>query len=111
GPIRVALTARRVVVVAAGWLLYVPFAALPAPSRGSEKGGDPLVAGHDIVMLPSASALDALRRSARPRSTHDRELVVFADPVMTGNDPRVAARSRTIATDGAVPSLARLRFA
>jgi len=123
-PIGASLQTRRVVVVADGSLLYVPFAALPAPAvprsaslsgerpqRGSAAAADPLIATRDVVMLPSASALDALRRGARARSAHDRELAVFADPVLNGNDPRVAARSRTIATDAAVQSLARLPFA
>jgi tetratricopeptide (TPR) repeat protein len=57
------LRAKRLLVVADGALQYVPFAALPDPNRS----GQPLVAAHEIVTIPSASVLAISRkeRSAR----------------------------------------------
>ncbi len=77
---------RRLAIVADGALQYVPFAALPKPQterqreRGTERQGDkdttrreksplptPLIVEHEIVTLPSASALAVLRRETAGR--------------------------------------------
>ena len=88
GPVPPALWRTRVVVVADGALHYVPFAALPEPT-----GHAPLIARHQIAMLPSASTLEALRRTDRAPIDSSRTLAVFADPVLRQRDPRVAARA------------------
>ena len=101
-PVRSALSARRVVIVADGALQYVPFAALPRPHARATAAAAaeprlPLVARHEVVMLPSASALEALRQVERPRGRTEGTLAVFADPVLHPDDPRVktgSARSR-----------------
>ncbi|MEA2562667.1 MAG: hypothetical protein QOH06_4171 [Acidobacteriota bacterium] len=74
------LEGKRLVIVPDGALHYVPFAALPAP--GSK---EPLVVLHEIVTLPSASSLAAIRREARPPAT--ATLAVVADPVF--NDSKL----------------------
>lgn len=73
GPAASLLGGRRLVIVPDGALHYLPFAALPDPA-----GDAPLVARHEIVTLPSASSLAALRQetSQRPPGT----LAVVADP-------------------------------
>src|SRR4030095_6040881 len=48
---------KRLLIVAGGALEYLPFAALPLPSTGQ-----PLITDHEVVNLPSASVLAALRR-------------------------------------------------
>ena len=53
---------KRLLIVAGGVLEYLPFAALPLPS-----GGQPLIADHEVVNLPSASVLAAIRREAEGR--------------------------------------------
>jgi CHAT domain-containing protein/Tfp pilus assembly protein PilF len=63
-------------VVADGALQYIPFAALPIPASG-----EPLGTRHEIVSLPSATALAALRRELRGRAPAPRELAIFANPV------------------------------
>jgi len=74
---------QRVLVVPDGALHYVPFAALPVPATG-----EPLMAGHEVVHLPSAATLAALRRDRR--ADDQRGVVaVLADPVFTVDDPRV----------------------
>jgi CHAT domain-containing protein/tetratricopeptide (TPR) repeat protein len=67
---------RPLLVVADGALQYIPFAALPLPASG-----EPLGTRHEIVSLPSATALAALRSELRERSQAPRELAIFADAV------------------------------
>ena len=68
-------------------LEYLPFAALPSPSSGQ-----PLIAEHEVVNLPSASVLSAIRRETLGRQAASKAVAVFADPVFEANDPRVLAR-------------------
>jgi CHAT domain-containing protein len=48
----------------------------------------PLIAGHEIVNLPSASVLAALRHETAGRQAAAKTLAVIADPVFESNDPR-----------------------
>lgn len=88
-PVAERLGRRRLAIVADGFLQYIPFAALPEPGPA----GLPLVAGHELASLPSASVLAVLRRevSHRPRAPHT--LAVLADPVFSRDDPRLLNRS------------------
>ena len=64
-PVAAKMRNRRILVVADGALQDLPFAALPIPD-----GGDahvPLVLEHEIVSLPSASVLAAVRHETRNR--------------------------------------------
>lgn len=79
---------RPLLIVADGALQYIPFAALPIPSSGA-----PLVTRQEVVSLPSASALAALRREVLGRSRAPKTLAVFADPVFQATDPRLTHRS------------------
>ena len=79
---------QRLAIVAPGSLQYVPFAALP------DTAGKPLIASHELVTLPSVSALLAMREITAGRSPPAKSLMMFADPVYGLDDPRVAA-SRT----------------
>jgi len=71
-------------VVADGALQYIPFAALPIPSSD-----DLLATRHEVVTLPSASALAVLRRELRDRRRAPRALAIFADPVFSSDDKRL----------------------
>jgi CHAT domain-containing protein len=77
-------------VIADGILQYVPFAALPDPEAPAGAAAPPLVVRHEVVHLPSASALDVLRRETAGRPPAPRQLAVLADPVFTADDPRLA---------------------
>jgi CHAT domain-containing protein len=109
GPAAHLLASRRLAIVADGALHFLPFAALPALD-----GSGPLVLRHEVVFLPSASALaEARRRSGRPRPT--RQVAVLADPVFTADDARLAGGAERIAAAraataerGGAPVLARL---
>jgi hypothetical protein len=97
---------KRLLVVADGALQYIPFAALPSPappgpaegSAGALKPGAPrgvpLIVGHEIVALPSASTLAALRGEAGRRQSAPGAVAVLADPVFENNDGRLLAAKR-----------------
>jgi len=96
GPVRGMLRNRRLLIVADGALEYVPFAALLAPGIPGEEAPVPLVVNHEIVRLPSASIIAALRSETELRSQPENTLAVLADPVFELDDPRlrrVAAKS------------------
>jgi CHAT domain-containing protein len=75
---------KRLLIVADGPLQRIPFSALPSP--GSSQ---PMLVAHEIVMLPSASALAAIRRDASGRTPAPKLLALLADPVFDLSDPRV----------------------
>jgi CHAT domain-containing protein/tetratricopeptide (TPR) repeat protein len=86
---------KRVVIVADGALQYVPFAMLPVPEKKANpaKTGKqtyrPLIVDHEIVSLPSASALAVQRQELVNRKPAPQALAVIADPVFETNDVRV----------------------
>ncbi|MEM7480691.1 MAG: tetratricopeptide repeat protein [Acidobacteriota bacterium] len=99
------LERRRVVVVAEGALLFIPFAALPLPVTAPAANTpdatapdtttqEPMVARHVTIHLPSASVLAGLRRDVADRPTATGELAVIADPVFRGDDRRVRQAQR-----------------
>ncbi|MGH9766315.1 MAG: CHAT domain-containing protein, partial [Blastocatellia bacterium] len=77
---------KRLVIVPSGALEYVPFAALPHPAASNYQ---PLIADHEVVNLPSASALALIRRETSGRRAGMKTLAMLADPVFDANDPRV----------------------
>ena len=106
-PLRARLRGKRLVIIADGALQYVPFAALPM-------GDQPLLTRYELISLPSASVLDALRRQKRRTTT---QLAVFADAVFTADDPRLEGQPLTTAskapetrTTRGLPTLERLQF-
>jgi CHAT domain-containing protein len=84
-PVADLLAGKRLVIVADGVLVFVPFAALPSP-----RGGRPLVADHEIVHLPSLSALAQLRADRPSLAARELDVAVLADPVLSAEDARVA---------------------
>jgi CHAT domain-containing protein len=105
---------RRLVISADGALQYVPFRVLRrAP------GAKMLIESHELVSIPGASVLVALRNRAG-RGEAPKAIAVFADPVFDASDPRVnpavspaAAREQSrlrSATNANLASLPRLRF-
>jgi CHAT domain-containing protein/Tfp pilus assembly protein PilF len=86
GPVAARLGNRRLLIVADGALQYVPFGALPSPAG---RPGAPLVTRHEIVSLPSASVVVALRRELQGRPPAERLVAVIADPVFDAADARL----------------------
>lgn len=103
-PVEKLLGDRILLVVSDGVLQYIPFAALPLPSAPQER----VLARNQVVSLPSASTLAALRRQIEGRSPAAKTLAVLADPVFPG-DPRVArfAKARTKAPETRVAAAHR----
>jgi CHAT domain-containing protein len=88
GPAASLLKKERLVIVADGALEYVPFTALSIDSAYQ-----PLITRHEIISLPSASVLDALRRENRQRAPE--ALAVLADAVFQSDDARFKAHAST----------------
>ena len=89
---------RRLAIVPDGALQYVPFAALPVgtPPR-------PLLLDHEIVVLPSISVLDTMRRTFGGRAPAPLKLVLLGDPVFDAADPRVRRAEDVAAAPPALP--------
>jgi CHAT domain-containing protein/tetratricopeptide (TPR) repeat protein len=102
-PAAAELGGKRLLVVADGELLRVPFAALPspeaangansqaasAPRSAAENDPTPLAERHEIINLPSASALAALRVETAARAHAPKAVAVLADPVFDRDDSRL----------------------
>lgn len=86
-PAQKELNGRRLAIVADGALQHLPFAMLPEPSGNAD--AKPLVAGHEIVELPSSSALAAMRTELANRPLAPKLVAVFADPVFDKADRRL----------------------
>jgi CHAT domain-containing protein/Tfp pilus assembly protein PilF len=96
GPVAAELGTKRLAVVADGMLQYIPFAMLSVPSgRGklANLNSRPLIVEHEIVSLPSASALAVQRKETAGRKIAPRNIAVIADPVFELTDQRVAIQS------------------
>ena len=89
---------RRLAIVPDGSLQYVPFAALPVgtPPR-------PLLDAHEIVVLPSVSVLDTMRRTFGGRVPAPLKLALLGDPVFDASDPRVRRADDAPAASAVLP--------
>ena len=88
GPVARTIQGKRLVIVPDGVLSYLPFDALGEPGAQTDSYV-PLVAKHAISLLPSASALLAVRSQNRNRPPAPKMLAIIADPVFDRLDTRV----------------------
>jgi CHAT domain-containing protein len=112
GPIGSELGTERLVIVADGALQYVPFAALSVASgqlsvahrttngrrttdNGPATNYHPLILDHEVISLPSASALAIQRQGLRNRKTAPNAVAVIADPVFSDTDERLGVHTKT----------------
>ena len=72
---------KRLLIVGNGILQSIPFAALPVPKAPNYPHPQPLIVKHEIITLPSASSLAALRQNVKGRNLAPKKLAVLADPV------------------------------
>ncbi len=100
-PVAPLLGNKRLVIVADGALQYVPFGALTIRNPQSQIR-NPLVASHEMISLPSASTLAALRGESAQRTKASKTVAVIADPVFEVKDERV--KVVTIKADPAKPA-------
>jgi len=100
-PVAAQLGNKRLIVVADGALQYIPFAMLPEPTVVSGQSSvartntQPLIVKHEVVSLPSASALAIQRAELAGRQPAPKMLAVIADPVFDRSDERF----KTVATE------------
>lgn len=110
GPVGPQLNGQRLLIVAEGVLHYIPFEALPVPDAESgearpkredvpdSKERPLLVSRHEIINLPSISALITLRRERSHINSAPGLVAVLADPVYETNDPRVSKAEHLLAS-------------
>ena len=113
GPVAAQLTVKRLAIVGEGILQHLPFAALPSPAAANAEphaDGTPLIATHEVVMLPSASALAVLRRETMGRTRAPKDVAVLADPVFNPLDRRVRSLPTAPSSELGTTALVRLRF-
>jgi CHAT domain-containing protein len=108
-PAAAELQNKRLLIVADGLLQYIPFAALPNPKSKIQnpKSDEPLIADHEIVYLPSASALAVLRNESPGRKAASKTLAVLADPVFEATDTRVNRETGDSAKPNALQKVTR----
>jgi CHAT domain-containing protein/Tfp pilus assembly protein PilF len=97
GPVSELLGTKRLVIVADGALQYIPFAALPEPARSLSSV--PIIIRHEIVNLPSASAIAEIRHRHNNRAKPLGMIAMFADPVFDAKDERVSPTNLKAATN------------
>ena len=93
-PLANKLEKKRLLIVADGVLQNIPFAALADPSATSVTKSvayQPLIVNHEIVNLPSVTAI-ATQRKLNKRQLATKTLAVIADPVFSANDERVTGK-------------------
>jgi CHAT domain-containing protein len=87
---------KRIVVVADGTLQYLPFSVLIAEDSSTPSAEAKRIADdHQVINLPSMTALSVLRNRRNLDHSQASGLVVFADPVFEADDPRIAAAAHT----------------
>lgn len=84
GQLKGKLQGRRFLIVPDRSLQLIPFAALTNPETG-----ETLVAQHDIMIEPSASALAVIKQAPALKYVPTRSVLIYADPVFESDDPRI----------------------
>ncbi len=98
---RKTLAHHRLIFVNDGILQYLPFAALadPRSPRTVSDETATLMSSHEVVYLPSASALSAIRGRDTTARPSDERVAVFADPVFEADDPRIYGMGHRVVGD------------
>jgi len=89
----------RIYVVADDVLSHLAFAALPMPAADTGGTVPMLIDRFELTMLPAMHYLHRPRRDVAPETETGR-VVIFADPVYSHSDDRVAAGARQNIEDG-----------
>jgi CHAT domain-containing protein/lipopolysaccharide biosynthesis regulator YciM len=99
GPVAGQLGTRRLLVVTEGELQDIPFGALPLPlSHTAGPNGPFVVDTNEVVVLPSASTLIAIRGAQSRTSVPGKLVAIIADPVFTPTDDRVKSEALSSTT-------------
>ncbi|MEW6736118.1 MAG: CHAT domain-containing protein, partial [Acidobacteriota bacterium] len=95
GPIATILADKRLLIVGDGALQYIPFAALPLPSKqnrltdSKEIDRRPVIVEHEVINLPSALTLAIIRSNRLEHKLMPKTIAILADPVFDASDPRL----------------------
>jgi CHAT domain-containing protein len=106
-PVADKLGKKRLVIVADGELQTIPFAALNEVKTfhghvstkraiSETEVYQPLIVNHEIVNLPSVTAIATQRQDLKGRKTAPLTLAVLADPVFEAKDERITGKPETI---------------
>jgi CHAT domain-containing protein/Tfp pilus assembly protein PilF len=106
GKVATEIKGKRLVIAADGILQYIPFSALPEPGISDWQ---PLFLAHEVVNVPSAAALSAVRTSTGNRVPASQTLALLADPVYL--PPKGVVASEPNASKKGEASLRPLAFA
>jgi CHAT domain-containing protein/tetratricopeptide (TPR) repeat protein len=92
---------KRLLIVPDGMLNYVPFEALVSGVQGADYSALPyLINSNEVIYAPSASVVGFMRQASAPAPA-GKNMLIVADPVFYGADPRArgaaAANSQTAA--------------
>jgi CHAT domain-containing protein/tetratricopeptide (TPR) repeat protein len=111
--------AKRLVIAAQGILQLIPFSVLPMPdmkTTGVRKHNEtepnhplqhkaksavtgvglPLIVSHEVINIPSVSAIALQRSLTENRQLAPKMIAIFADPVFSRNDERVKGSNTTL---------------
>jgi|GEM_PF-688218 len=111
-PARFGFDIQRILIVADGSLLSMPFAALELP-RSTTAASRYLIDRYSLVYEPSAATASTLL-AKRTKYSGNRRVAIFADPVYSRSDARVqavGARSRTFVSKAVLRSASIERIA
>lgn len=96
-PAAIPTNTRRLLVIADGYLHYLPLIVLPSPKDGIESTPESvLLDDFEIQYLPSAAVFAALKRRAVGRPSPSLKVAVFADAVFSNSDPRIGNPSASM---------------
>lgn len=98
---------KRLIIVPDGKLHYFPVAALPFPNSATN---EPILLTNEVIYEPSASTLLILARNEKQPLIQKKDLLVFADPVFSADDSRLAHGNKFEQTDDSA-ALNNFRFA
>lgn len=100
-PIAEKLRGKRLIIVADGILHYLPLTALPSPSKFTDVAPHtPLVVHNEIIYQPSAAVISNVEELAVPSKADAKTVLIFADPIFSEQDERIAARQRNSNANG-----------
>lgn len=96
GPAALSLGKKRLLISAPDILQALPFSVLPDPAAMEPETRlgwpRPLIVNHEVIKIPSASVLAALRARGDARTSPQSLLAVLADPVFDLHDERLERR-------------------
>lgn len=104
-PVSGELGKKRLVIVADGVLEEIPFTALSEPNQISQlekspqtgkSNYQPLLVNHEIVNLPSVTAIATHRQDLNKRQPAPKTLAVIADPVFAVDDERFTGKPSSL---------------